>query len=439
MNSYKAYFDSQTISPEAEKRLLGLLNAAPKAKKASYLKPIAAMAACCAILAGLSLYGNRQQAPLPPQPDSQTDEQTENPPRTDGNEGGTHFFFMIPYIEYPLSQYDGLSVDTARMFIEDGSFWVDLSYEQIARLLGGEEEIPWSLGWEDFEVSGQALYDNQGALMEIDLSAESDGDWMTVYISPDSIPSDCIAHDWEAVTEVRSGLKDDSIKVSAYREEDENRTLYHSSYVRNGMGIRTVFCSFEKDPNLSNIFISMCAINPEGLMTNANIPDWASAKLTSFNEALEYSQFAPYLPEREPVRGWEFEGSYSYQEGVKNGISLYWSKGYDNIHISVALSEGKTEKRDTVDISNPSSYDARLYEIPWCDSVPEEYVLDFSSPTFRAEDMSLETVKARRVPHDTGEYSYDFKVLHTNGALVSYSFDGMTAEDIWAAIATSVK
>ena len=258
-------------------------------------------------------------------------------------------------------------------------------------------------------------------------------------MSPDSIPSDCIVHDWEAVTEVSSGLKNGVIKVSAYREEDENRTLYHSAYERNGMWIRTVFCSFENDPTLSNIFISMCAVNAGGLMTNTNIPDWASAKLTSFTEALEYSEFAPYLPEREPVRGWEFEGSYSYQEGVKNGLSLFWSKGYDNINIRVALPEGKAESPSVVDINNTASYDTRLYEIPWCDSVPEEHRLDIYSPTFRAEDMSLEAVKARSVPHDTGGCSYNFKVFHGDGTLVSYSFDGVSAEDIWAAISPSVK
>ncbi len=432
MNNYKTYFDSQTISPEAEKRLLGLCDT-QKPKKAARIKPTAAMAACCAVIVGLALYGNRQDAPLPP--DGLTEEQTDNQP----DENNSHSFFMIPSIEYPLSQYDGLSVDSARMFIEDGSFWVELSHEETARLLGGEDEIPPALGWGGFEVSGQALYHSNGSLTEIIISAESDGDWMTVYMSPDSIPSDCIVHDWEAVTEVSSGLKNGVIKVSAYREEDENRTLYHSAYERNGMWIRTVFCSFENDPTLSNIFISMCAVNAGGLMTNTNIPDWASAKLTSFTEALEYSEFAPYLPEREPVRGWEFEGSYSYQEGVKNGLSLFWSKGYDNINIRVALPEGKAESPSVVDINNTASYDTRLYEIPWCDSVPEEHRLDIYSPTFRAEDMSLEAVKARSVPHDTGGCSYNFKVFHGDGTLVSYSFDGVSAEDIWAAISPSVK
>lgn len=437
MNSYKTYFDSQTISPEGEKRLLGLLDAPLKAKKRPRVKPIAAMAACCAILAASGLYGLRT-GPLPlPRPFAVPDKQTEEPSKTDALQMGSQNLFMLPMIpavEYPLSRYDGISADSARIYVEDGSFWVKLSQNEIAHLLGGEDSIPWFLYWDGFEASADALYDNQGSLLEISLWAKGEKDWAKVSISPEGAFSlDCAAGDQAAVTEVRG------MKVSAYREEDEERTLYHSSYVKNGMEVRAVFCSFENNSFLSDIFISMCNINAGELMTNADIPKWASAKLTSFNEALEYGQFAPYLPEKEPVKGWEFEGSYSYQEGVRNRISLNWLKGYDNIHIAVALPEGEPEEVKTVDINVPASYDARLYEIPWCDSVPEEYQLDFHCPAFRAGDMSLKVVKARQVPHDTGGYSYNFKVLHKNGTLVSYSFDGVSSEDIWAAIAPSVK
>ncbi len=50
--------------------------------------------------------------------------------------------------------------------------------------------------------------------------------------------------------------------------------------------------------------------------------------------------------------------------------------------------------------------DGGLYEIPWCDSVPEEYVLGFYSVTCRARDMSLETVRARQAGKDTGGSSF---------------------------------
>ena len=113
-------------------------------------------------------------------------------------------------------------------------------------------------------------------------------------------------------------------------------------------------------------------------------------------------------------------------------LFVRWSRGYDNVEAEVNFPEGNsTSHYEPVDINVPESYDARLYDIPWCDSVPEEYRMDFYSVTFRAEDMSLEAVMAREVPHDTGGSSFHFSVLHPNGVLVSYSCDGMTARQVW--------
>lgn len=116
-----------------------------------------------------------------------------------------------------------------------------------------------------------------------------------------------------------------------------------------------------------------------------------------------------------------------------NGVEITgWSRGYDTVEVEVNFLEGiGTARYEPVDIRVPESYDTRLYEIPWCDSVPDEYQLDFYSVTFRAEDMSPEAVAARAVPHDTGGSSFHFNVLHPNGVVVSYSCDGMTAQEVW--------
>ena len=44
-------------------------------------------------------------------------------------------------------------------------------------------------------------------------------------------------------------------------------------------------------------------------------------------------------------------------------------------------------------------------QIPWCDSVPEEYRNSVSSPTFRAQDMTREVVAARSL-------SYQLSLIH---------------------------
>ena len=95
---------------------------------------------------------------------------------------------------------------------------------------------------------------------------------------------------------------------------------------------------------------------------------------------------------------------------------------------------------ETIDVSRPETYDTRLYEIPWCDSVPEEYISYFlSTPVFRAEDMSLAVVEARAVPHDTGGERFEFDVLHESGAVVRYSCDGMTARQVWELVEATLQ
>ena len=85
-----------------------------------------------------------------------------------------------------------------------------------------------------------------------------------------------------------------------------------------------------------------------------------------------------------------------------------------------------------MDISAPASYDVRLYEIPWADTVPEAYQANFYKPTFRAADMSLAVIEARMIAKDTGGLSCRFFVLHENGTLVGYDCSGLTAEQIWS-------
>ena len=84
-----------------------------------------------------------------------------------------------------------------------------------------------------------------------------------------------------------------------------------------------------------------------------------------------------------------------------------------------------------MDVTRPEQYDLRLYPIPWCDSVPEEYRDTVNMPTFRAEDMSLAVVEARGHEKDTGGLTFSVGVLHQNGVLVEYRCDGLTAQAVW--------
>ena len=118
---------------------------------------------------------------------------------------------------------------------------------------------------------------------------------------------------------------------------------------------------------------------------------------------------------------------------MRNQLSVHWYRGYDTVSITVSLPEGEAQYHLTAP-DRPEEYDLRLYPIPWCDSVPEEYRETVDLPTFRAEDMSLAVVEARGHEKDTGGLTFSFQVLQDSGVLVEYHCDGLTAEQVWALV-----
>ena len=147
-------------------------------------------------------------------------------------------------------------------------------------------------------------------------------------------------------------------------------------------------------------------------------------------------EFAPYLPaENMPGYG-EFYGRLSWQEGSYHDLFVRWSRGYDDVEVAVCRCPEKG--CSTVDVAAPEQYDVRRYDIPWSESVPEEYRDTVYDPVFRAEDMSFSVVQARTLyRNDTGEgrkASIRLGVLHPDGTVVRYTCKGLTAEQVWVMV-----
>ena len=147
----------------------------------------------------------------------------------------------------------------------------------------------------------------------------------------------------------------------------------------------------------------------------------------SEKEARNTEVFGAYLPKNLP-RGYTFESG----RGSDSGITVTWARGMDYITISVSLAE--SESTVTVDIAKPETYDVHLYEIPYGETVPEEYRQVFNDPLFAAEDLSLEVVRSRmksvRDAGDTDTPRGNFSVLYPDGVVLQFNGRG-TAEEIW--------
>lgn len=151
------------------------------------------------------------------------------------------------------------------------------------------------------------------------------------------------------------------------------------------------------------------------------------SKELSEEEARNTEVFGVYLPKKLPT-GYTFENA----RGSDSEITVTWTRGMDSIMINVSLAV--PESAVTVDVDKPETYDVQLYEIPYSETVPEEYRQVFDDPLFAAEDLSLEVVRSRmksvRDAGDTNSPRGRFSVLYPEGVVLHFNGRG-TAEEIW--------
>lgn len=159
-----------------------------------------------------------------------------------------------------------------------------------------------------------------------------------------------------------------------------------------------------------------------------------TARNLTVDEARQIALLGDYVPTSLPA-GYTFE-SARYDEAAGR-LTIWWDKGMDNIMLS--LRQVDSAAVETVDIQRPETYDERLYEIPFGDTVPEEYRQVFFAPVFAKDDFSLEIVRSRVLSYsgDSGDTSAprgQFSVLY-DGVLVYFNGRG-TPEEIWEMFAS---
>jgi len=147
-------------------------------------------------------------------------------------------------------------------------------------------------------------------------------------------------------------------------------------------------------------------------------------------EARSQEVLGAYIPERAP-KGYVFESAFSDLDRKEANLTVTWSRGMDSIMWTVAEAETAPE---TVDIDMPETYDERLYEVPYAETVPQEYRQSVDNPVFAQEDFTLEAVRSRMIVYDdrgdTDTPRGRFAVLYPGNIVVKFNGRG-TAEEIW--------
>lgn len=472
MKHYKLYMDRQSVSPKTHDRLLELT--APRRRGVPrWAAGAAVLAACGSLCLGLwRLTGLPQEggqmvpdSVIPGQKDTYGPGET--PPGepgdgivVEGPDGAALDFFALPYIAYPELE-EGSAVDAApaALALPEGYFEETLTLADLQTIFWGpagkpadaQGDLPWTLDWGGYSLSGRACYDGEGVLLWLYVFGEHpDGPSFTLELRPGALPVSCLVEPDRTTTDVW-GVEVTGWGRTYDRDGDGvEDSICGSEFMAGEVGVRfetVVPANAAGDPGgasrLFNTLLVRQALSQDGglsleaLMTAEEVPDWRAETFSSLSQARQEAAFAPYLPQEGPAGYGAFFGSLEYQEGNYDLLWVRWSRGYQDVEVEVRLPEGEeTTYYQLVDPNKPETYDKRLYSIPWADSVPEEYRETVDHPMFRAEDMSREIVEARaHLKTEQGEpdaWVIDFAVLHPDGAVVEYRCEGLTVDQVWA-------
>lgn len=470
MKNYSSYMDRQEISPAFHEKLIHLK--ARKKPARPWLK-YGALAACTVLIVGAGVWRLAPRPHTVPDPGQSAGQFAANYDPLPGEKDvvgpddlfvvdspvdeGPYSLFKIPAIFYQdITGQPETAAD--RAYYEPGSFTVDLTKEDIQAIFWGPEgkpetadgDLPWMLFWDGYTLQGYSRYDSQGQFTELTIWGEKDQASFTLELRPGGLPFTCCI-DMNRGDEISEF---NGVQVTGWSKafgRDGDHYICGSEFMtKNDIGVRFTSQNNGKAEDgvdgeawFNSLFVRQALISDGGLhldhlMVNENIPAWREESFDTLAQARQEADYAPYLPTGEPegyssyTGNKEFHGNLSYQEGIRNRLFVRWSRGYDNVEVCV-YRDGYYPYH-LVDPNEPEAYDLRLYSIPWCDSVPDEYRETVNDPAFKAEDMSLAIVEARGREHDTGGMTYSFDVLHPDGTLVSYRCDGMTAEAVWALV-----
>ena len=346
MKYYIKYMDRQHISPQAHLRLLALEPSAPRRRGASRAR-WGALAACCALVLGLGIW--RLAAP-PEEPQSVFDalypgikdwygpgEEPEEGFIIEGAQGDKLMLPAIPYINYQDVTGEPAADTAPALWMMEGSFDRDLTWEDILTIFWGpegapervhpkepREGLPWMLFWEGYTLTGRALYSSGGELLWVNLWGEYEetDSSFTLTLRPGELPFSCGLYPDVETTEV-SG-----VPVTGWCREEEGVLTCVSEFMAGEVGVRfeTRGAPFGSEygeagrdradggVQMLNALLVRQGLSVDGgfrldhLLTAEDVPVWREQEFASLEEARQEAAFAPYLPEKGP-EGWgEFYG-----------------------------------------------------------------------------------------------------------------------------------
>lgn len=475
MKHYRAYMDRAALSGEAHQRLMDRLqepeDPAPGRTNRQFSR-WAAIAACCALVcltlfgiwrgvngAGTAApqlaydappgvkdtYGPGEVTPdgevMPTAPARADDgDPYVLSPESPFQEGEVHSSPMIKPVAY-----DGFPESMDSIAMPEGWFEEPLTREQMVAMIAGPDgpDVPWTLSWDGYDVTGRAVYDGGGNLWRVELNGVSRADernYFSLTAKPGGIPEDCAVDPDQTSTEI-GGIAVYGSKGGRYGWDADGEMGYVYKIKLQAGDAGLTFQAYHMDEAqairladaAANTFARADgALHLDELMTyEGDIPEWRSENLT-LDEARQEPEFGGHVPAYIPD-GFTFVSAHREMGRNRDSLTLFWEGYYSDINIGINRSMGGGVLLNTEDTAY---YDQRLYTIPYADSVPDEIMFGgFQDPVFRYEDLTLDVIEARLTyaDSDAGDisgYRGNFTVLYPDGLVAHYSVKGVTPAEM---------
>ena len=255
MKRYQTFMDGVKAPDTLHQRLVELTQ--PGGRPAAWKKY--ATAAALALVVGLSGYGawtahiNSRRAPLPSYPSgyqgvypevggvSEPDialvepgEDVEPGRRTLGGyevaEGGMAAYYVLPYIDYGEVEGAEMALDWD---VPPGSVKRDLTREDIAALLGGEDALTTHLDWGGYELTGWAAWCEDGSFWGAYVQGHGgELDHFELTVTAGQMPPTCIAYPGSVEQEING------VTVTADKHDGAYGCSRRVSFMKDEYGCR---------------------------------------------------------------------------------------------------------------------------------------------------------------------------------------------------------
>ena len=318
----------------------------------------------------------------------------------------------------------------SRIFI-DGHFWHDLTSEQLVAVLP-------DLG---FPVVATAHYYGDGRLFEVNIAEMLPGGDTAIIgefypqtiirVSPIGISRGYLM-DYEPIISNVHGV---AVTAGVFDRGvfDDGILLFFAYFEIDGIFYGIDIHDYatrgqERLAAIVNAIILGGAADLSGL-ADPVIPELRSETLT-LAQARQDPDFGAYLPVSVPP-GFVFSNATRELNQAFNGLSAFWDTGgRDVIWWQISAAAGHHLER-VVSVNDREKFDLALYPIPWMDSVPPELRDVVANPVFRADEITLDAVRARVLMDGRGGGSrINFSVLYGD-VVISIDVGGISPEQLW--------